>query len=219
MKSSQVCVFNSDRRKTLIFLVILGLFSVKSRGQSTELTGIAGYTLAETFSTTDAYEVRISDGFTYGGNLSFNPNEFFSVILQYTRQDATADVYDYIFGGYKNDIPVSVNNIMIGGERNQPLGEKAYGFGGLNLGTAGLVTSESGYSDRWKFAFDVHAGFKIYPSDRIGIRLQAGINFPVQYFGAAFTVGTGGSGAGVTASSTITQVNFLGGLIIRFPSR
>jgi hypothetical protein len=219
MNSSAPHAFHTGKKAALILLALLGLFSLKSRAQGAEITGIAGYTLAETFSTTDAYEVRISDGFTYGGNLSFNPNEFFSIILQYTRQDATADVYDYLTSAYKNDIPVSVNNIMIGGERNQPLGEKAYGFGGLNLGTAGLVTSESGYSDRWKFAFDIHAGFKIYPSDRIGIRLQAGINFPVQYFGAAFTVGTGGSGAGVTASSTITQVNFLGGLIIRFPSR
>lgn len=207
-------------RFTFILLFFVSFISVRLMAQSTELTGIAGYTLAETFTTTDAYEVRISDGFTYGGNLCFNPNEFYSIVLQYTRQDAEADVYDYIYGGYKNGIPVSVNNIMIGGERNQPIGSgKAYGFGGINLGTAGLVTSESGYSDRWKFAFDIHAGFKIYPSDRVGIRLQAGINFPVQYFGAAFTVGTGGSGAGVSATSTITQVNFLGGLIIRFPSK
>jgi hypothetical protein len=49
----------------------------------------------------------------------------------------------------------------------------------------------------------------------VGIRLQTGLNFPIQYFGAAFTVGTGGSGAGVSATSTITQLYFLGGLIIR----
>ena len=45
-------------------------FVSKSFAQFTELTGIAGYTCAETFTTTDAYEVRISDGFTYGGSLT-----------------------------------------------------------------------------------------------------------------------------------------------------
>jgi hypothetical protein len=207
--------------KQLLLSISIILLAASSRmyAQSTDITGLAGYTVAETFQTTDAYEVRVSDGFTYGGNLCFNPNEFFSVVLTYTRQDATADVYDYFFGNYITDIPVSVNYIMIGGERNQPIGSgKVFGFGGLNLGAAGLSAKDDAYSDRWKFAFDLHAGLKIFPSDNIGLRMQAGINFPVQYFGAAFTIGTGGSGAGVTANSTITQVNFLGGLIIRLPT-
>lgn len=204
----------------LAILILVALVRTPVKAQSTELTPIAGYTLAETFATTDAYEVTISDGFTYGGILGFSPNETFTIVLQYTRQDAFMDAYDYLYNvpvGY--DIPVSVNNIMVGGESNGRIGDgTVYGFGGINLGTAGLVSKDDDFSGRWKFAFDMHAGFKIYPSDRIGIRMQAGLNFPVQYFGAAFTVGTGGTGGGVSASSTITQVNFLGGLIIRIPT-
>ena len=200
--------------KLLIFLIPV-FISVKGFAQFTELTGLAGYTLGETFPTTDGFEVYISDGFTYGGSLGFYPNEYFDVTLSYTRQDCEVDVYDYFFAGYVTNIPASVNYIMIGGNRNQPVSESAYFFGGLNLGAAGLVSKDSEYGDVWKFAFDLHLGAKIFPSPRVGLRLQTGINFPVQWFGAAFTVGTGGSGAGVSASSTITQVNFLGGLIFR----
>ena len=82
-------------------------------------------------------------------------------------------------------------------------------FGGLNLGAAGLEPKESKYSGVWKFDVDLHLGAKIFPSKKVGIRLQTGLNFPIQYFGAAFTVGTGGSGAGVSATSTITQLYFL----------
>lgn len=126
------------------------------------------------------------------------------------------DIYDYYFSGYVTDVPVSVNNITVGFDGHKPLNEMGTSvFGGVNLGTAGLVPKESDYSGRWKFDVDLHIGAKIFPSDKVGIRLQTGLNLPIQYFGAAFTVGTGGSGAGVSATSTVTQLYFLGGLIFR----
>jgi hypothetical protein len=204
----------------VIFLFIslfISVFISRGYGQKfTELTGLAGYTLGETFLTSDGYEVFIGDGFTYGGSLAFYPNKYFDVTLNYTRQDTKVDVYDYIFSGYDNDIPASVNNITLGFDRNQPINEMGTAFfGGLNLGAAGLVPKDNQYDDSWKFDLDLHLGAKIFPNPKVGIRLQAGLNFPVQYFGAAFTIGTGGSGAGVSANSTITQLYFLGGLIIR----
>jgi len=204
-------------RITCSVLFLISVFVFRSNAQKfTEITPMAGYTLGETFATTDGYEVYIHDGFTWGGSIAFYPNEHFDVTLNYTRQETKVDFYDYFSSAYDNNIEASVNNITLGFDRNQPLkpGGTAF-FGGINLGAAGLEPKENQYSGRWKFDFDLHLGAKIFPSPKIGIRLQTGINFPVQYFGAAFTVGTGGSGAGVTASSTITQVYFLGGLIIR----
>lgn len=203
-----------------VIFVSISLISVFiSRGYSqgfTELTGLAGYTLAESFYTEDGYKVYIKDGFTYGGCLAFYPNKFFDISLNYTRQETHADVYDYLSSGYDTGIPASINNITLGFDRNQPLNEMGTGvFGGLNLGTAGFVPKDDQYNDRWKFDLDLHLGAKIFPNPKVGIRLQAGLNFPVQYFGAAFTIGTGGSGAGVSANSSITQLYFLGGLIVR----
>ncbi|MEO6168046.1 MAG: hypothetical protein ABIO46_08740 [Chitinophagales bacterium] len=182
----------------------------------TEISIVGGYTLGETFFTSDGFEVYIQDGATYGASLAYYPNEFYDISLNYTRQETKVDFYDYYFGCYTTNIPASVNNITVGFNRNQPLNDMGTAlFGGLNLGTAGLEPKEGSYSGRWKFDVDFHIGAKIFPSSKVGIKLQTGLNLPIQYFGAAFTVGTGGSGAGVSANSTITQLYFLGGLIFR----
>jgi hypothetical protein len=148
--------------------------------------------------------------------LSFTPTDHYDVTLGYTRQEAKVDVYDYFFGDYVRDIPATVNYIFISGNRNQVVSATGSSvYGGIGIGTAASMQRVTPYGSAWKFAFDIHAGAKLMFRENVGIKLQAGINFPVQYFGAAFTVGTGGSGAGVSASSSITQVNFLGGLIFR----
>jgi hypothetical protein len=140
--------------------------------------------------TTDGFEVYFSDGFTYGLSVSFIPNEHYDVTLAYTRQETKVDIYDYFFGSYERDIPATVNNIMISGNRTQVVSATGSTvFGGLGLGTAGVDAKGDTYGSAWKFAFDIHAGAKIMASESVGIKLQAGINFPVQYFGAAFTVG------------------------------
>lgn len=196
-------------------LLIL-LCSSKTYAQFTEITALGGYTLGETFATTDGYEVYVKDGGTYGLSIAFYPDPHYDISLNYTRQETKVDVYDYFFGGYVNGIAASVNNITLGFDRNQPLNDMGTAvFGGLNLGAAGLEPKEGLYTGRWKFDVDLHIGAKIFPNPKVGIRLQTGLNLPIQYFGAAFTVGTGGAGAGVSATSTITQLYFLGGLIFR----
>ena len=211
----------SFKKFILTIALLLSAFTMKSFAQYVELTPLAGYTLQETFNTTDAYQVTVADGFTWGGSLAFYPDEHFDIAITYMRQNTSVDVWDYIYNQpTANSAPASVNYIMIGGDRNQPIGSgKAYFFGGIDLGAAGLEPKNNDYTGRWKFAFDLHAGAKIFINDNIGIRMQAGLNLPVQYFGAAFTVGTGGTGTGVTASSSITQVCLLGGLCFRIDSR
>jgi len=206
-------------RKTFFtgsLILFLAGARVSAQQAFSELTPLAGYTLAESFFTQDGYEVYISDGFTYGGSFAVYPNQYFDVSLNYTRQEATVDVWDYYYNTYDQDLEASVNNVTLGFNRNQPVNDMGTAFfGGLNLGAAGIEPKDTRYSGHWKFDLDFHLGAKIFPNPKVGIRLQAGLNFPIQYFGAAFTVGTGGSGAGVSANSSITQLYFLGGLIIR----
>lgn len=195
-------------------------FISNSYGQFTEITGFGGYMLGETFNSVSAHEVYIHDGAAYGGSFAFYPEEHYDIALTYVRQSTKLDFYDYYSSDFAENVPVSVNYIMIGGDRNQVLSANGTSvFGGLNLGTVGLEAKDSYYKGVWKFAFDVHVGAKIFVTEVVGIRLQAGINFPVQYFGAAFSLGGAGANASVGATGSVTQVNFLGGLIFRLPGK
>ena len=180
--------------------------------QSIELMPFAGYTFPENF---DVYrgEVRISGGFTYGGNLIFNISELYGVELIYSRQDAEGDVNVVGFMDGR-DIPLSVNYIQAGGVRYFPLNGGVTALAGLNLGAAGIVPKED-YEQAWRFAIGLKGGIKYYFTERVGLRVQANMQVPVQGTGAGIFVGTGGSGVTVDAFSTIFQFSFTGGLVFK----
>lgn len=204
--------------KLFTAILLLGLFnSVKLNAQVT-LTPMAGYTFDETFDV-DGGSAHVSDGFTYGGILGFIVNPHYTLELTYSRQEAIGkyNYYGYYGNISDNNIPISINYMQIGGCRLQPLGAsgKAEGFGGMNVGAVLVAPSENSYTDAWRFAVGFKLGVNIWASDKIGIRLQSNLQMPVQYFGGSIYVGTGGSGVGVSAVSTITQFGFTGGLIYK----
>jgi hypothetical protein len=117
--------------------------------QSIEIMPFAGHTFSENFGVYRG-EVRISDGFTYGGNLIFNIRELYGIDLIYIRQDAEGDVnvVGFLDG---RDIPLSVNYMQARGARYFPLNGGVTAFGGLNLRAAGTVSKEE-YEQAWRFA-------------------------------------------------------------------
>ena len=201
--------------KVLTIVIALSALT-KIQAQHIEISPIAGYNFDESFDI-DYGEAKIGDGLVYGGILAFNVNPNYDVELLYTHQDATGSFRYYnIIEYYDNDIPVGINYIQIGGARLKDFkGGQVQGFGGLNLGAVWVAPDESGYDDAWRAAVGFKLGVKIWASERIGIRLQTNLQMPIQAWGGSIYVGTGGSGAGVSTYSTITQFGFTGGLTFK----
>ncbi len=200
--------------KKLIFISSIFIFFSAGDSvyaQSVELTPIAGYTFPERFDVNQG-EARVSGGFTYGGILTFDINDNYGVELIYTRQDADAEVNSFYL--VERNVPVSVNYIQAGGARYFPVNAMTRFFAGLNLGAAGLVPKEE-YEQGWLFAVGLKGGVKYYFTDRVGLRVQANMQMPVQWAGAGFFIGTGGSGVTVDTFSTIFQFSFTGGLVFK----
>ena len=115
---------------------------------------------------------------------------------------------------YENQvISTNINYIQIGGIKEFMDGQ-VRPFGTLGIGASGFVPQESGYDSWWSFAMNFGLGVKINLSEKIGIRLQGRMLFPLYYGGAGIYCGSGGCGGGVSASSTMIQGDFMGGLVI-----
>jgi len=86
------------------------------------------------------------------------------------------------------------------------------------LGAAGLVpkNTENNLDPAWRVAFGLTLGAKFLVSKKIGIKIQAQGLFPIQWAGGNLYVGTGGSGYGISAGTTIAQINVGGGLFYAF---
>ncbi len=89
-------------------------------------------------------------------------------------------------------------------------------FGGLVLGWTTIRPKESNYGNATKFSVGLEGGVKYFFNDVVGIMVHARLLLPVQWVGAGLTIGTGGTGAGLTTGSSIIQGDIGGGLVIAF---
>ena len=112
-------------------------------------------------------------------------------------------------------LKTDTNYMNIGFTKNFRISHTVSPFVGLNVGACLMAPKSSGYMDDWFFDIGLNAGAKIYIGKHFGIRLQAQAMTPIQSAGFSFFVGSGGSGAGMSVSSTMIQCGFTGGLIFR----
>jgi hypothetical protein len=89
-------------------------------------------------------------------------------------------------------------------------------YGGILLGWTTIRPQDTDYRNGSEFSVGLEGGVKYFFNDVIGIMAHARLLLPVQWFGAGFSIGTGGAGAGLNIGSTIIQGDIGGGLVIAF---
>ncbi len=198
---------------------------VKQKPAFTPGLRINGYTLYafddnvdSYYSSTEYFNGTIKGGFQWGGGLEYMMMPSQSVELSYLRLDTHApmEYYDNRVNRVRNtDFDVATNYILIGSNRYFGLNPKVEPYVGLQAGMAIFNVDEkdgdlSGNST--KFAWGAKLGANIWASDKIGLKIQTGLNSAVQSAGGGLYFGTGGAGAGVSTYSTFYQFYVGGGL-------
>jgi hypothetical protein len=105
--------------------------------------------------------------------------------------------------------------LFIGGQRLFPASDKITGFSGLNLGAGLLSSKDDIFSTITKFAMGFDLGIKIKVSEKIGVRLQTNLNFPISSSGGTMWWSSGGSNVEMTGNVPIWSFGFNGGLIFK----
>jgi hypothetical protein len=178
-----------------------------------EITPFIGYTLNTT--TLVGYgEIKTDDGVAYGGTIGFDVNPGQQVEFLYFHQSTQSHFNAQSIYYSSFDFDVSFNYFMIGFAYEPNYRAKTRPFFRVGGGAWWASPSYQGLEDTWRVAMDLALGLKIYPADKIGIRLQAGVLMPLVFTGGGLYVGTGGAGVGVSAGIPIAQFNFSAGLIV-----
>ena len=197
-----------------------------SSGPSIRLHGYATYALADNhvdsyYSETQYFEGSIEGGFQYGGGLEVMPYPAVGIEFTYLRLDSKAPMTYYNLGGDNYGVfDLAQNWLFLSFNKYVPVNPKVEPYAGLQLGMDILnatqpenLGGDSGSAT--KFAWGAKLGVNIWASEKVGIKLQAGLLSAVQAFGGGIYFGTGGAGAGVSGFSTYYQVNFGGGLVFK----
>lgn len=201
-------------KKTILICFLLFVTAMHSKAQNIEITPFAGYNFADRFSIHGG-NARIGDGFSYGGTISIITESDKTIEMSYLRTEMTVSAYSSYWNFDFSD-PSSSNYILLGGSQLFPVNDKFVPYAGAQAGMLILASRNDTYDNIIKLAFGIDAGLKYYLSERIGLRLQANLNFPLTDVGANLWWSSGGgTSVGAGGSIPFVQFGFTGGLIFK----
>ncbi len=168
---------------------------------------------------TSFFRGKIQGGFQWGGGLEYMliPTQSIELIYLRLKSDSPMNYYDNDLGQTVSTVyDLSSNFIMLSSNRYFKTNLPIEPFVGAQAGITIFNNSVEGTSQSesaTKFAWGARAGVNIWVSDRVGLKIQAGLLSAVQSVGGGLFLGTGGIGAGINAYSSYMQFNIGGGLI------
>jgi hypothetical protein len=175
------------------------------------------------YSATSYFDGTVKGGFQYGGGIEVMPYPAVGLEFTYLRLDSKAPMYYWdpnaIIPGEKfTDFDMTQNWLFLSVNKYVPVNPKVEPYGGFQIGMD-IIDVKNPDNDNsagaTKFAWGARLGVNIWASEKVGIKLQAGLLSAVQAIGGGVYFGTGGAGAGVSGFSTYYQVNFGGGLVFK----
>lgn len=200
---------NIQKLRLVVPIVMMMLSVASANAQGLKLTPFGGYTIQD-----KVYgyygDIVIGDGAHYGASLAYEKSSNLAIDLTYSYQSTTFGVKDYSIGvGQTGNYTGSVSYLMLGSKHSPDFNAKLSPYGGIMLGAA--IFNSKVTSEAWKFAVGMKLGAVYHINEKFGIMIQTQLMIPVQGLGAYF--GTGG--AGVSTTSSATQLGFTGGLEIK----
>jgi hypothetical protein len=159
-------------------------------------------------------DLDINDAVYYSAAIGVNTSRETMAELQYIFQPTSVKFVPYNFGS-STSFDADVHYILGTGYFVKQFSRTGSGYAGLSIGAAGLVPKNN-LDPAWRFAFGITLGLKFLLSKNIGIKIQSQGLFPIQWAGGSLYVGSGGAGYGISAGTSIVQINVGGGLYYAF---
>jgi hypothetical protein len=224
-------IVNTYPMKKTTILLFLFFVSSATFAQEFRLNTYAAYVFDDRFdsyySSSSYYNGTVKGGFQWGGGLEVKlPQGGRAFELLYLRQDTNAPT-TYQDGGILGgqiqnaNFNLALNWIMLNGINYFPVNNEKiepYFGAGIGMVIANVENPKNGNTQNaTKFAWNLKLGTNIWASEKVGLKLQAGLLSAVQGAGGGLYFGTGGVGAGISTYSTMYQFGFEGGLVFRFP--
>jgi hypothetical protein len=206
---------------SLIFTIVASeSFAQMKKG---EFSVLAGYQM---LGSVQVYNYNYYGNQNVDGDLDINDAAYYSAAIGINTSRETMAELQYIFqptsitfspynSFQSTTFNADVHYILGTGYYIKQFSRTGSGYAGLSIGAAGLVP-QNNLDPAWRFAFGLTLGLKFLLSNNIGIKIQSQGLFPIQWAGGSLYVGTGGAGYGVSAGTSIVQINVGGGIYYAF---
>ncbi|NVK26872.1 MAG: porin family protein [Flavobacteriia bacterium] len=199
-----------------VHLTILAcsLGSLTMLAQDISLQAYNGYQFFGRLRTTTG-ELHLDDSYAFGFGLDFGLNRSIGFNILYTYQGTDLKFEQRGSFGSETITRMNVNYIMAGSSYHLETNSKVTPFGGVLVGLAIFDPANPLYDTETFFAFGGQVGARLALSDRFGINLRTQLLAPVQGLGAGLWCGGGGCDVGLSAVSSILQMNAMLGIDLK----
>jgi opacity protein-like surface antigen len=196
------------RKVLLVFVVVLlfgsstawaqmGGFEFQEQSHKAEIGILGGYawTVSRDFSSSSGrVNADIKSTGYYGVEADVNVRPGMQLVLLWTRQDTEFKLKGAgVPPNVPTSTPVNVEYWQIGALQGVQKGD-VMPYGKFTLGGTRYAIDQPGISDEWQFSVILGIGAKMYPSDKIAIRLEGTMPWTFTSGGVGFGFGTGGAG-------------------------
>lgn len=215
--------------KPVILLFMIIFCATTAFTQHIRLNAYGNYVFddrVEAYNTsTNYFQGTIEGGLLWGAGIEVQVHDYYAIEVLYLRQDTKAPVHYYDINSFTErnaTVDLGIDWIMAGGMRAlTPEKTKIEPYAGCLLGMA-LIKAENpeknSTANATKFAWGLRVGSNFWFTDRLAIKVQAGLLSAVQASGGTLYFGSGGAGTTVTGYSSMTQFSLGGGLVLQFGS-
>lgn len=204
-----------NKRKILLISIVIAFLMVswsQVNAQKIELSPFIGYETGAKISS-NLGTLHISDGMALGGSIDVGMGGGRYGEFSYSHMGTALDLK----GGLTNErlCDLAVDYYSLGVLQEIKPDAKATPYGLLTLGIVNYRPTTGDFSSENRMHISFAGGVKIRASERVGIRLQARLLMPLYYAGTYFSVGTGGTGYGISGGIQAVQGDFTAALVLR----
>jgi opacity protein-like surface antigen len=207
--------------KRIIMIIGLLIFSGSSvfAQHGIEIAPFYGYQFSGSIPTSKGKaNIKDSDDYGVAVNVPIPMRGGIELELLFLHADTRVEVLKYDYGVVvdRQTFDLSYEYYQLGSMKTIRVpGKNVVPFGGLTLGASRYHPKSTSRKDEWFFSATLGAGVKIYPSEKVGLRLQGRLLLPFQWGGGSLWCGTGGCSIGVGTTSVFLSGDLTAGLIIR----
>lgn len=199
--------------KRTFFIVLITMLSLGLHAQSIEITPTYGYQFGGKLLGIRG-DFRIESNPAYGVNLEIGSDNLpLKITAFWLRQDSRGTYQEF---GQREEYlwDVATEYFQIGATKEGGDGS-VVPFGTFTLGATNFAPKTGDYSDELRFSATFGGGVKVFPTEKLGIRLHIRMLMPFQYGGGGLWCGTGGCGVNAGATTTFIQGEAGGGVVLK----
>jgi opacity protein-like surface antigen len=167
--------FSSKQVLIIIILIFSSSSLIFAQGRI-EIAPFYGYQFSGSITTYQGKaNIKNSDDYGVALNIPLPMRGEVELELLFLRADTRVEVLKYDYGVviYRQSFDLSYEYYQIGSMKTIRLpGKNVVPFGGLSLSASRYNPKNANRGDEWFFPATAGLGVKIYPSERIGLRLQ-----------------------------------------------